>query len=132
MFKKEMNWKWIFEKGMFWVLVLVFFIMNYFTSFEVRGVNKTVGWTFDRSNQWVINGFLVFGSWLVFIIGYGVITLLRKKTNLNLSIAHSITFVMTLIAGTLRDLYSIEVQVVNSISIFVFILNVYSTFKRKL
>lgn len=126
-----MNWKWIFEKGMFWVLVLVFFIMNYFTSFEVRGVNKTVGWTFDRSNQWVINGFLVFGSWLVFILGYGVIMLLRKKTNLNLSIAHSITFVMTLIAGTLRDLYSIEVLVVNSISIFVFILNVYSTFKRK-
>lgn len=131
MFKKEMNWKWIFEKGMFWVLVLVFFIMNYFTSFEVRGVNKTVGWTFDRSNQWVINGFLVFVSWLVFITGYGVITLLRKKTNLNLSIAHSITFVMTLIAGTLRDLYGIEVLVVNSISIFVFILNVYSTFKRK-
>ena len=131
MFKKEMNWKWIFEKGMFWVLVLVFFIMNYFTSFEVRGVNKTVGWTFDISNQWVINGFLVFVSWLVFITGYGVITLLRKKTNLNLSIAHSITFVMTLIAGTLRDLYSIEVLVVNSISIFVFILNVYSTFKGK-
>lgn len=131
MFKKEMNWKWIFEKGMFWVLVLVFFIMNYFTSFEVRGVNKTVGWTFDRSNQWVINGFLVFVSWLVFITGYGVITLLRKKTNLNLSIAHSITFVMTLIAGTLRDLYGIEVLVVNSISIFVFILNVYSTFKGK-
>lgn len=131
MFKKEMNWKWIFEKGMFWVLVLVFFIMNYFTSFEVRGINKTVGWAFDRSNQWVINGFLVFVSWLVFITGYGVITLLRKKTNLNLSIAHSITFVMTLIAGTLTDLYSIEVLVVNSISIFVFILNVYSTFKRK-
>ena len=131
MFKKEMNWKWIFEKGMFWVLVLVFFIINYFTSFEVRGVNKTVGWTFDRSNQWVINGFLVFVSWLVFITGYGVITLLRKKTNLNLSIAHSITFVMTLIAGTLRDLYGIEVLVVNSISIFVFILNVYSTFKGK-
>lgn len=131
MFKKEMNWKWIFEKGMFCVFVLVFIIINYFTSFEVRGVNKTVGWTFDISNQWVINGFLVFVSWLVFITGYGVITLLRKKTNLNLSIAHSITFVMTLIAGTLRDLYSIEVLVVNSISIFVFILNVYSTFKGK-
>ena len=126
-----MNWKWIFEKGMFCVFVLVFIIINYFTSFEVRGVNKTVGWTFDISNQWVINGFLVFVSWLVFITGYGVITLLRKKTNLNLSIAHSITFVMTLIAGTLRDLYSIEVLVVNSISIFVFILNVYSTFKGK-
>tara|TARA_B100000929_G_scaffold275052_1_gene248683 strand:+ start:111 stop:428 length:318 start_codon:yes stop_codon:yes gene_type:complete len=84
MFKKEMNWKWIFEKGMFCVFVLVFIIINYFTSFEVRGVNKTVGWTFDISNQWVINGFLVFVSWLVFITGYGVITLLRKKNEFKL------------------------------------------------
>ena len=120
-----MNWKWIFEKGMFWILILTFFIGNYFSGLEVRGVNKTVGWTFDQSNQWIINGFIVFGSWLIFLIGYGIVALMRKKTDLNLSI-----FLLTLIIGIVSELFGIGVLIISLISIIVFGLNIYRTFKN--
>ncbi|MCO6163755.1 hypothetical protein [Flavobacterium sp. NRK F7] len=126
-----MNWKWIFEKGMFWVLILTFFIGNYFSGQEIRGVNKTVGWTFDQSNQWIINGFIVFGSWLIFLIGYGIVALMRKKTDLNLSIAHLAIFILTLIIGIVNDLFGIEVLIISLISTLVFGLNIYWTFNNK-
>tara|TARA_R110000868_G_scaffold411745_1_gene708516 strand:- start:8534 stop:8932 length:399 start_codon:yes stop_codon:yes gene_type:complete len=125
-----MNWKWIFEKGMFWILILTFFIGNYFSGLEVRGVNKTVGWTFDQSNQWIINGFIVFGSWLIFLIGYGIVALMRKKTDLNLSIAHLSIFLLTLIIGIVSELFGIGVLIISLISIIVFGLNIYRTFKN--
>ena len=126
-----MNWKLIFEKGMFWVLILTFFIGNYFSEQKIRGVNKTVGWTFDQSNQWIINGFIVFGSWLIFLIGYGIAALMRKKTDLNLSIAHLAIFILTLIIGIVNDLFGIEVLIISLISTLVFGLNIYWTFKNK-
>ena len=126
-----MNWKWIFEKGMFWILILTFFIGNYFSGLEVRGVNKTVGWTFNQSNQWIINGFIVFGSWLVFLIGYGIAALMRKKTDLNLSIAHLSIFILTLIIGIVSELFGIGVLIISLISIIVFGLNIYRTFKNR-
>ena len=126
-----MNWKWIFEKGMFWILILTFFIGNYFSGQEIRGVNKTVGWTFDQSNQWIINGFIVFGSWLIFFIGYGIVALMRKKTDLNLSIVHLAIFILNLIIGIVNDLFGIGVLIISLISILVFGLNIYRTFKNK-
>lgn len=126
-----MNWKWIFEKGMFWILILTFFIGNYFSGQEIRGVNKTIGWAFDESNQWIFNGFIVFGSWLFFLIGYGIVALMRKKTDLNLSITHLAIFILTLIIGIVNDLFGIGVLIISLISILVFGLNIYRTFKNK-
>lgn len=125
-----MNWKWIFEKGMFWVLILTFFIGNYFSGLELRGVNKTGGWTFDQSNHWIINGFVVFASWLFFFTGYGIIALTRR-TDLNLSIAHLVIFILTLIIGIVKDLFGIEILIISLISIIVFGLNIYRTIKTK-
>ncbi|AUC15849.1 hypothetical protein BTO06_12115 [Tenacibaculum sp. SZ-18] len=125
-----MNWKWIFEKGMFWILILTFFMGNYFSGQEIIGENKTVGWTFDQSNQWIINGLIVFGSWLIFFIGYGIVALMRKKTDLNLSIAHLAIFILTLIIGIVNDLFGTRVLIISLISILVFGLNIYRTFKK--
>lgn len=126
-----MNWKWIFEKGMFWIIILTLFIGNYFSGQEIRGLNKTVGWTFDQSNQWIINGFIVFGSWLFFLIGYGIIALMRKKTDLNLSIAHLGIFILTLIIGIGNDLFGNEIVIISLISTTIFGFNIYRTFKNK-
>ena len=62
-----MNWKWIFEKGMFWIFILTFFIGNYLSELKIPRINETVGWTVNLSNQWIINGTIVFGSWLFFL-----------------------------------------------------------------
>ena len=126
-----MNWKWIFEKGMFWILIMTFFIGNYFSGLEVLGVNKTVGWTFDQSNQWITNGFIVFGSWLIFLIGYGIVALMQRKTDLKLSIAHLAIFILTLIIGIVSDSFGIGILIISLISIIVFGLNIYRTVKNK-
>ena len=76
-----MRWKWIFEKGMFWILIISFLIGNYFSENEICELNKTVGWSYDHSNLWIITLYIVFGSWLIFIIGYGIAALMFTATS---------------------------------------------------
>jgi hypothetical protein len=124
-----MSWKGIFEKGMFWILIISFLIGNYFSENEKRELNKTVGWSYDHSNLWIITLYIVFGSWLIFIIGYGIAALMRKKTNLNLSIAHFIIFIATVIIGIVNDRFGPIILIVSTVSIFVFGANIYKTLK---
>ena len=124
-----MSWKGIFEKGMFWILIISFLIGNYFSENEIRELNKTVGWSYDHSNLWIITLYIVFGSWLIFIIGYGIAALMRKKTNLNLSIAHFIIFIATVIIGIVNDRFGPIILIVSTVSIFVFGANIYKTLK---
>lgn len=124
-----MSWKWIFEKGMFWIFIISFLIGNYFSEGEIRELNKTVGWSYDYSNLWIITLYIVFGSWLIFIIGYGIAGLLGKKTNLNLSIAHFITFIATVVIGIVNDQFGPSILIVSIVSIFVFGANIYKTLK---
>lgn len=124
-----MSWKWIFEKGMFWIFIISFLIGNYFSEGEIRELNKTVGWSYDYSNLWIITLYIVFGSWLIFIIGYGIAGLLGKKTNLNLSIAHFIIFIATVVIGIVNDQFGPSILIVSIVSIFVFGANIYKTLK---
>ncbi|WP_421823531.1 hypothetical protein [Flagellimonas oceanensis] len=124
-----MRWKWIFEKGMFWILIISFLIGNYFSENEIRELNKTVGWSYDYSNMWIITLYIVFGSWLIFIIGYGIATLLGKKTNLNLSMTHFIIFIATVVIGIVYDRFGASILIINTVSISVFGANIYKTLK---
>ncbi|MDF0718261.1 hypothetical protein PY092_19015 [Muricauda sp. 334s03] len=124
-----MRWKWIFEKGMFWILIISFLIGNYFSENEIRELNKTVGWSYDYSNMWIITLYIVFGSWLIFIIGYGIAALLGKKTNLNLSMTHFIIFIATVVIGIVNDRFGPSILIVSTVSIFVFGANIYKTLK---
>ena len=124
-----MRWKWIFEKGMFWILIISFLIGNYFSENEIRELNKTVGWSYDYSNMWIITLYIVFGSWLIFIIGYGIAALLGKKTNLNLSMTHFIIFIATVVIGIVYDRFGASILIINTVSISVFGANIYKTLK---
>ncbi|WP_418501746.1 hypothetical protein [Flagellimonas sp.] len=124
-----MSWKWIFEKGMLWIFIIFFLIGNYFSKNEIRELNKTVGWSYDYSNMWVITLYIVFGSWLIFIIGYGIAALIGKKTNLNFSIAHFIIFIATLVVGIVDDRFGPSILIVSTVSILVFGANIYKTLK---
>ncbi len=46
---------------------------------------------------------------VVFFIGYGVVALTSKKTDLYLSIAHLGIFILTLIIGIVSDLFGLAV-----------------------
>lgn len=54
-----------------------------------------------------------------------------KKTNLNLSIAHLATFILTLIITITSNLFRIETLIISLISTIIFALNIYQTFKNK-
>ena len=127
-----MNWKLIFEKGMFWILILTSFIGGFIRANGTRGINKTVGWTFDQSNQWYLNGIVIFGSLLIFLFGYGITALMNKKTNLSLSIMHFGLFVLTMIMAKLGDLFSSLIFIICVISVLIFGINMYLTLRNKM
>ena len=126
-----MRWKPLFEKGMFWILLSAFVIGNYFSETEIKGINKTVGWSIDLSNQWFYNGLMIFGSWIIFLIGYAILSILRKKTDLYLSIIHFVLFILTLIVGVKTDLFGFSTLGIGLISFIIFGANFFKSFKLK-
>ena len=126
-----MSWRWIFEKGMFWFFALTLFIGIKLSEIEIGGVNKTIGWTHDQSNNWIFNGYIVLFSWLIFIFGYGLVMLMRKRTDLILSIFHFSIFSITIILGIISEQFGKGIMVLSLLSILVFALNFYKTMKNK-
>ncbi|MFA7445103.1 MAG: hypothetical protein WCY89_04090, partial [Flavobacteriaceae bacterium] len=93
-----MNWKIIFERGMFLIIFIPFIILVIgLVEVEPYGINKTVGWAYEMPDLKIISvGFLSF-SCILFLVGYGILLFSRIKTNLKLSIIHFILFYTTYI-----------------------------------
>lgn len=91
----------IFTKYLFFLLILLFgfgFILAYLFEYEQSyGINKTVGWAYDISNQIFFTSLIFTLSRILFIIGYLIIFLIRRKTNYYLSIAHFEIIILTLV-----------------------------------
>ncbi|CAD0007120.1 hypothetical protein FLACHUCJ7_03184 [Flavobacterium chungangense] len=91
----------IFTKYLFFLLILLFgfgFILAYLFGYEQSyGINKTVGWAYDISNQVFFTSLIFTLSQILFIIGYLILFLIRRKTNYYLSIAHFEIIILTLV-----------------------------------
>jgi hypothetical protein len=91
----------IFTNYLFFLLIFLFgfgFILAYlFGDEQSYGINKTVGWAYDISNQVFYTALIFTFSQILFIIGYLIIFLLRRKTDYYLSIAHFEIIILTLI-----------------------------------
>ncbi len=119
----------IFTKYLFFLLILLFgfgFILAYLFEYEQSyGINKTVGWAYDISNQIFFTSLIFTLSQILFIIGYLIIFLIRRKTNYYLSIAHFEIIILTLVF--------LENFIVNAIfsllSIALFFTNVFKSHK---
>jgi len=119
----------IFTKYLFFLLILLFgfgFILAYLFEYEQSyGINKTVGWAYDISNQIFFTSLIFTLSQILFIIGYLIIFLIRRKTNYYLSIAHFEIIILTLVF--------LENFIVNAIfsvlSITLFFTNVFKSHK---
>ncbi len=119
----------IFEKRMFLLIGLIYLIFHFFIA-GVRipiGINQTVGW---GSN--VINVFYYFepSLWLLFLIGYGILGLIRINTKETLSIIHLGLIVLSLIVSSKNIEFEI-ILIIGLISLITFIVNIILSFRSK-
>ena len=116
-----MDWKLVFQKGMFWIFLLTFLSVNILSSDEVEGINKSVGWGADRSNLLFYFALLLNGLILIYMIGYGVLAVLKKRTNLYFSIFHLILCVLLYVGVEKSNLFTL---LIGLLSFVVFVLNI--------
>lgn len=72
--------------------LIIFFWFN-FGSSETWGMNKTVGWAWDLSNF----NFIHFPLYLLFLLGYLLLFILKIKTQFTLSAIHLFAIVIPLL-----------------------------------
>ncbi len=121
----------IFTKYLSFLLIPLFglcFILNYlFGNEQSFGINKTVGWAYDFSNQVFYNAILLPISLKLFVIGYFVIFIIRRKTNLYLSIFHFGVIIISIISSII-GYYSVG-NTLCLLSLFIFFFNIIKTYK---
>ena len=129
-----MNWKNLFQKRMFWLIltpVILFYLYEKVFNIETYGVNKTVGWAFNIHDIFFINAYLLPISFFVSIIGYGVLALLKKKTNLKTSMIHFCFLVLSLFFSYCIDLLGVLGLIVNLSSVFLIFVQYYLIVKKQ-
>ena len=107
------------QKRMFLLIIMLLMIFIYFGGIRT-GYNRTLGWAYDFS-FWIfmVQSFL----WLAFLIGYGILAILRYWTNKKLSISHLILITLTFIAEDILNSDSRLILTLMLISIIVFLMN---------
>jgi len=127
-----MNLKSIFEKRMFWLVLVLVLLVILDTTNQIKGINKTVGWAYDLTNFWILTGFITFSAWILYIIGYGIMAILKYKTSWKLSILHFLLIVLTFLTASKIELFGTFNLIVGTMSILIFYLNIRWTLKHKL
>lgn len=115
------------QKRMLLLIILLLMINMYFGGIQT-GYNRTLGWSYDLS-FWV---FIITPIlWLAFLIGYGILAILKYFTNKNLSILHLILIMLVFFSEDTLNSDSRLTLIV--ISIIVFVMNfIWAIRNRKL
>lgn len=120
----------VFTNYMF-LLLISFFLLGFLLAYlfgdeQSFAVNKTVGWAYNISNEALLNAILAI-SQIIFIFGYLIIFLLKRKTNYYISLAH---FEIILLAFYSISFKNFIVSVIlGAISIILFLINIFKSQK---
>jgi|UniRef100_UPI0040494A72 hypothetical protein len=116
------------QKKMFLLAIFLLMVSTYFGGNEQLGINKTVNWQWDISN-WI---FFVKGwTYLIPVIGYGIIAILKYWTNKFLSILNLVLLSLVFLAEDILYLDLRLIVMLNIISIVVFLLNAICTIRNR-
>lgn len=111
--------KLIFQKRLFLVILIIFIGFSLIT--QVEGINRTVNWSWIDDAIFYSPIIYIYFFYLFFII-YGVLTLLKKQTNLLYSIIHCI---LIIISAIFYENYNSEILLLfDFLSLFLFTANV--------
>ena len=116
------------QKRMFLLAVFLLMISTYFGGNEHIGINKTVNWQWDISN-WIF--FMKGWTYLIPVIGYGIIAILKYWTNKLLSILHLVLLSLVFLAEDILYMDLRLIVMLNILSMVVFILNVIWTIRNR-
>jgi hypothetical protein len=124
---EKMTFDRLVQKRMFLLIIMLLMITIYFGGIQT-GYNRTLGFAYDLSFWiFIIKPFL----WLAFIIGYGILAILRYWTNRKLSISHLILIGLTFIAEDILNTDSRLTLTLMLISAIVFVMNLIWTIKNR-
>jgi len=113
---------------MFLPAIFLLMISTYFGGNEQIGINKTINWQWDISN-WIF--FMKGWTYLIPVIGYGIITILKYWTNKLLSILHLVLLSLVFLAEDILYMDLRLIVMLNILSMVVFILNVIGTIRNR-
>jgi hypothetical protein len=112
----------IFQKGMFFIVLIIFIVFNIFSKFE--GINKTIGWGWNLINDLIfVSPFVYIFLFYLFFIVYVGLTITKKETNKFVSILH---FFLIGFSALMLEKNNFEILLLlNLMSGSVFLLNIY-------
>ncbi|MDH7444343.1 hypothetical protein [Aquimarina sp. 2201CG14-23] len=111
----------LFRSKMFLLVGITYLIFHFFIigfRFPVI-INKTVQWTWDITNLFF---FFEPFTWWLFLVGYGILLLVRLKTKEALSIVHIGLIILSLIISSKNVQFEI-ILIIGLISLIVFVIN---------
>jgi len=113
---------------MYLIILVIFALASIFGNDSI-GINKTVGWAYDISNQIFYNVILLGFSQCLFFIGYLIIAILNRYTGFRVSVIHFGLILMSI--GLLNLECFIFSTIVCMLSIIIFFKNIFSTYKKE-
>lgn len=120
----------LFTRYMF-LLLISLFLLGYLLAYlfgdeQFYSMNKTVGWAFTVSNEILLNVFLAI-SQILFIFGYLIIFLLKRKTNYYISLAHFELIILAFYSISF-DNFNVSL-ILGTLSIILFLINIFKSQK---
>lgn len=120
----------IFTNYLFLLLITLFafgFLLgNLFGEIQTVGVNKTVGWAYSLDRKFFFS-LLFFISQIVFIIGYFIVFILKRKTQYYLSLIHFELILLTLVLMSFENFNLTVIACI--LSIILFFINIYKSYR---
>jgi hypothetical protein len=120
----------IFTKYLFLLLITLFLLGSLlayiFGDERSFAINKTVGSAFNFSNEAILNALLAI-SQILFVFGYLILFLLRRKTNYYISLAHFEIIILAFYSVTFEN-FTVSV-LFGAISIILFLINIFKSQK---
>ncbi len=102
-------------------------ISTFFGGNEQIGINKTVNWQWDISS-WI---FYTKWSWSIFILGYGIVELLKYYTHKELSFLHLFLIILIFLAEDFMGEHYPLILFLNFVSMLVFLINLIWTIRNR-
>ena len=110
----------VFSKKMYQITLI--FLVLYILVFLPTGINKTIPWNWI--GEFAILVKLYFGIiLLIYFLGYGLISLLKRNTSVNISIIHSVVIFFSLLLSNTN--FNDIIVIINLISFILYIINIF-------
>lgn len=117
---KELGIEKLFERHMFLLIGILLIARIFYSKSITWNLNRTIGWGWDLTNFFWWNAFNIN---LVYLLGYGVLWFLERRTHLYISVSHFVLII--LLMGIINKNSSpLIFQIIYLLAILLFVLNI--------